>query len=512
MTTRRKIEVGADGMADVLVLTDPIPRHLSIVSWGANDLPATSWKSAGGESPQEVLRTFPAEAVDIKGLNLQRVQAFVAETLDAWSASVASVLKNPLRAMDRAAQVQALTAQAGARVAAFSTAISPILASVTKTYKTAGLVLPDPPTSSTLQGELDRRQFMAGMETASGAITDQVLSLMRDSGSFASTTEAILSLFGQVGGSFARWASSMPDGVVGVVTPDVAEKASGRTDDSGLIPHNHTYSTNATSTGSTREMGNSQGHSHPVVAGTIYTGMGGDPSHFHAIGDSLARGLKSAVKTATPDQSKLSQVLELLQSLTAETTTSTEKVAMNFTIADLQKLAEENPVGFVTALKTALDSTESKAPELTKKFMWGDTGVDQHDPSSILGMLNGMQSGSVLAGLIASAVSGIDIMSGVPETDNVQVAATMRSGIVKHVTETIKADPKGELAEAVKAALAPDIAEAVAASMKAVLNGMSQDSGGNGTPFGLGGFETDPDADPFKPQYPGMQGGNFNRS
>ena len=428
MTTRRRIEVGADGMADVLCLTDPIPRHLSIVSWGANDRPATSWKSANPDmAPQEVLRTFPADAVDVAKMNLQRVQGFIGETLDALVASYASVLKNPLRSADRGAQVRALTSQAGARIAAFATAVAPLIAGVTKTYKTAGLTLPDPPTSSTLQGELDRRQFMASAEQASAAITDMVLSLMRDSGGFATATEGILSLFGQVGSQFAQFAASMPDGVVGVVqTPDATENAGRR--------------------------------------------------------------------NKTTDQSKLNTILTLLQELGAELPTSTENVAMSITIADLQRLAEENPVGFMTAVKTAMEVTKNRAPEIVQKFVWGESGVSQHDPAAILAELGSFQSGDALLSMITGAVAGIDVGT-MAEKDNTQVASTMRSALATHVTESIKADPNGELAQSIKAALAPHIAGAVADSMKMVLQGM-QGSGSDSTPFGMGSFSAD-DSDPL---------------
>lgn len=424
MTTRRKIVVGADGMADVMVLTDPIPRHLSLVSWGANDRPATSWKSAT-QSPQQILRSFPEGATDVSKLNLEAVQAFVAETLDAWTASVVNVLQQPLRAAERSAQVQGLTSQAGARVAAFATAIAPILSSVTKTYKTAGLKLPDPPTSSTLQGELDRRQFMSGMEQASGAITDRVISLMRDSGGFATVSEGILSLFGEASTMFMQWAYSMPDGVVGVTTQ----------------------------------------------------------------------------RSAPAETQKLDKILDLL-------TTSTEN-AMNITIADIQRLADENPVGLMTAIKTALETTKVRAPEIATKFAWGDTGVEQEDTAGILASLGGFQGGEAIAQLIAGAVAGIDISSQA-ERDNVQVAATMRSFVLEHAKAELTENPKGEFAETIKSILAPDIGEAVAASMKMVLQGMAPDDGKS---FGLSQFSavpenSNPDADPFAPDFPSH---NFGR-
>ena len=105
---------------------------------------------------------------------------------------------------------------------------------------------------------------------------------------------------------------------------------------------------------------------------------------------------------------------------------------MTITIADLQRLAEENPVGFMTAVKTALETTKKQAPEVAQKFVWGETGVEQHSAAEILAALGSMQGGQMIVSMIASAVSGIDV-STVAERDNVQVASTMRSGIVAHV-------------------------------------------------------------------------------
>jgi len=183
---------------------------------------------------------------------------------------------------------------------------------------------------------------------------------------------------------------------------------------------------------------------------------------------------------------------------------------MNISIKDLQALAEENPVGLVHAIKTAFEQAAKMAPETTKKFSWGDTGVEQHDPSAIINELIGFQGGEAIGRVIAGAVAGIDVGS-MAERDNVQVASTMRSGIVAHCAAEIKANPKGELAEALKTAMAEDIGEAVEASLKALLEGMTPDDGGTDSApgaFGLGGLRPAPteksESDPFKVVYPGQ--------
>ena len=439
MTTRRKLDVGSDGMADVLVLTDPIPRHVSLVSWGANDRPAVSWKNAA--PPAEVLRSPPSsDVVDISSLNMQRVQGFISETLDAWGATVSEVLATPLSAAERSSRVQALTVQAGTRIAAFSAAVTTKgLAGATRSYKTVGLQIPEPPSASTLQGELDRRQFMAGIEQASAAVTDRVLSLMRDSGDFPSITEGIMSTFHDIAIGFASWAASMPAGVVGVgAKPEATQNAGSR--------------------------------------------------------------------NSKADQAKLDKIMALLAELGATKSNSSEKSIMSITVADLQRLADEDPVGLITAIKSALDTARNKAPDVAKKFMWGETGVMQESTEAILAALGNMQSGDALASLIAQAVGGIDVGTAA-ETDNTQVAATMRSALSKHITSEITKNPEGDLAVAVKGLVEPSVTEAITESMKALLNGSHANE--SAAPFGMDGFMVPEDSDPLAVDMPGATG--FNR-
>jgi hypothetical protein len=227
MSAKRKLEVGPDGMANVLVLTDPIPRHVSIVDWGANNAPTSSWKSADASvlALASVLRSPPPAAViDVSRVTLTVLDAFIAETLDAWSATVQSTLGTPLSTAERASRVRGLTAQAGARIAAAATAMTAQHASrVAKAHKVALLELPELPSAATVQGEIDRRHFASAMEKSVAALRDGVLALMASASSNDSLTDSILSLFAKAGDLFTGWAGSLPPGVVGV--PTTSEKS-----------------------------------------------------------------------------------------------------------------------------------------------------------------------------------------------------------------------------------------------------------------------------------------------
>lgn len=404
--SRRRLEVGADGMANVLLLRNPIPRHLSLVAWGANDVPAVSWKRAGMDASQ-VLRE-PPTAADISMVDMRGASSFISETLDAWRVTIADVLRTPLSPEERGARVRALTLQAGARISAYAhAATAASLSAVSASYKTVGLKLPEPPDASTLDGELDRRRFMSGVEQASGALSDRVLSMMRDSslddGSM-SLTEAILASFGGAANVFDRWALSMPAGVVGVHQPDASIKNS---------PEN------------------------PM------------------------------------------------------------------TIEDLQRLAQENPVAFLTAFKSALEAVQKSAPDVAKKFMWGDTGVTQESPEAILAMLNDLSSGAAFQGIIASAVGSIDL-NAVATGDSPQVAATMRAGLGKILAHELATNPTGELAASIKASVAESVAKAVSGALEAVLAGTGNNDPANSGGFDFGFKADEEDNDPLKVYLPGQ--------
>lgn len=417
--SRRKLQVGPDGKADVMLLTDPVPRHLSIVNWGANDRPATSWKSA--DAPMEVLRS-PPSMVDINGVSLASIQSFMVETLDAWEAVIAQVLSTPLSAAERGARVRGHTIQAGARAAALAAAIGQKASQATKTYKAVDLSLPEIPTASTLQGELDRRHFSAAVQQASAALIDMTISAMSGEGEGHSSTESILNAFAQAAKLFEEWAVSLPDGVVGI-----SQEAPSETQNAGA-------------------------------------------------------------RHSQADKAKLNQVLTLLTDILGEDDlpTTTENSAMN--IEDLKSLAENDPVGFLSIIKTAVKNAKKEGVTDTRKFMWGETGVDPHSVQEVMGPLRDMLNGELLAGLISGAVSGVDV-NGAATGDSPQVASTMRSAIGKALAAELESKPEGEVATAIKTAVAGSVAEAIKQVMEQVLTSGSlpnttQNSGGIMDGFG----------------------------
>jgi len=213
--SRRVLDVGADGKAAVMLLTDPIPRHLSIVSWGANDAPAASWKSADVQIiAHHTLRSPPSgDVVDTSLTNRVKIESFMNETMSAWIAALADVLSKPLESADRAAQIRGLTAQAGARIAAVAAALGSSTAKAVGVLKSMDLKLPSLPTTATIDSEIERRRFLDSLRDAAAYLKSKSLEIMSKS---SRATEDVLLLFGEVSDHFSSWAASTPRGVVGV--------------------------------------------------------------------------------------------------------------------------------------------------------------------------------------------------------------------------------------------------------------------------------------------------------
>ncbi len=225
MKVPRKLDVGADGMTNVTLLTQPIPRHVSLVDWGANNAPAVSWKAADPTAAHLILRTPPSGKVaDPTQVDGPTLRDFIGETVDAWMACLDSVFATPLQPGDRAAQIRALTVQAGARIAAAVKVIGLAAESAAAAHKSAGLKVPEVPTATTLAGEIDRRRLRSAMEYAAAYLIDSSLEAAKTS---ATATEIILSNFAVTADAFSSAASSLPAGVVGALS---AAKKTARTE------------------------------------------------------------------------------------------------------------------------------------------------------------------------------------------------------------------------------------------------------------------------------------------
>ena len=167
------------------------------------------------------------------------------------------------------------------------------------------------------------------------------------------------------------------------------------------------------------------------------------------------------------DKTKLEQALSLLTDILGEDAlpTTTENSAMN--IQELKNLAESDPVGFLNIIRTAVKSAKEAGVTDTRKFMWGETGVEPHTVQEVMGPLRDMMNGEMLAGLIADAVGGVDV-NGAAMGDSPQVAATMRSAFSKVVVAELKSNPEGALAASIKDAVAGSVAEAIKQVMEQV--------------------------------------------
>jgi hypothetical protein len=219
--SRRSLDVGSDGKASVLLLTDPIPRHLSIVSWGANDTPAASWKSAETDNmiAAHTLRSPPgSEVTDPETVSTQALMSFLNDTMAAWVAVMNATLATPLESADRAAQMRALTVQAGARVAAVATALGAAAATAVASEKAAELSMPALPTAPTLDGEMRRHQMSTAIDEVAQALTSATVKMIQKGGA---VTENVLSTFSLVADQFSYWAAESPRGVVGVANKSV---------------------------------------------------------------------------------------------------------------------------------------------------------------------------------------------------------------------------------------------------------------------------------------------------
>lgn len=209
---RKALEVGPDGTAPVTLLTNPLPRAMSIVDYGANDIVASSWLSASGVSQDAVssMREPPPMEV-VSSTSMKVIGDFVVAVVDAWKACVLGVMTTPLNPGERQAQILSFTAQAAARVAA---AINSTKASF-KTYRSMDLSAPTPSNVPTIDGVLDFAAMNAAMDEACRFLVDATLTAARDTIE-ASPSEQILRIFYEVGQFFAEWAGEHRPGVIGV--------------------------------------------------------------------------------------------------------------------------------------------------------------------------------------------------------------------------------------------------------------------------------------------------------
>jgi hypothetical protein len=400
--SRRQLNVGPDGTAEVVLLTNPIPRHLSIVDWGANDRPASSWKSAS--PPGDVLRDPPGpQAIQRAGASADELVGFIDETLDAWETVLIDVLDRPIAASDRAARVIACTNQAAARVAALAVAVGHAKMAEVASQRRVDLQ-PHMRLEANTETQIDRNAFVRSLGQAKVHLRDSVVSVLAAGGE-GSSTETILGIFSEVGCLFAQWASEIRDGVVGV----------------------------------------------------------------------------AAKSSSTPQEAPV------------------------LTIVMLAALAKEDPVGFLEVVDQARKDAAAKFPEAAKKFAWGDTGVEQFDPQEFIRQLRDFQGGEAILGMIASAVSSVDVdaaasISGTPKVNSAMKSAA-RAAFAKTIAAEIKANPSGDLANAIKEMVAPSVAEAMVQTMKAFYSSPTP----QGDPAGAFGFAPEEDdGDPLEVEMPAL--------
>ena len=500
--SRRQLDVGSDGKAPVLLLTDPIPRHLSIVNWGANDTPAASWKSAEGQvMAYHTLRSPPGATVtNASTVNAQVLTEFLNETMSAWVAAMAGCFAKPLESADRGAQMRALTVQAGARISAAATALGKSAQTAASSHKVADLELPELPTDSTLQGEIDRRSCVKYLEEASAALIDTSMRLMAEGGS---VTENILAAFGDVANAFSQWAGSLPRGVVGVSSqPSATERASA----SYKIRTNRNAGKIDIETREKVGDGWSAWFSAKVDAAALEVDLIDSGSvvktspQFKLIKASIpGYGVKFETRPSPSESARQAKakadswgkdaVRKRNSANKSKRSLPTEIHPMSFSIEDLENIVQSNPKRFLEAFKTAM--TNAQAADSSFKFVWGQTGDDPFDADAIMAQLTA-SGGEGLQSLIMGSVGGINLDAVGP--DNTQVASAFKSVLATAIVAEMKTNTT--LRDAVVDAIAAPVGEAIASTVKSAL-----DNGGS--PTETFNFSDDDDDDDLTADLPG---------
>ena len=213
----RTLQVGADGKALVTLMTDPIPRHISIVNWGSNGLPAQSWRASEMLPAQAaiMLRETPHLSPDATTLKRN-----VDETCSALRVLIIDTMGLNITAAERKAQVTGFFAQAGARLAVIARSLgNQAIARAAASYRSAGIKRPDKPAEGTsFDSELGMRQFEKWLDDSLAYLADDTMRSFQEAEKQKSTdglAETVLSICSWTGYDLAWYAGSMPDGQVG---------------------------------------------------------------------------------------------------------------------------------------------------------------------------------------------------------------------------------------------------------------------------------------------------------
>lgn len=426
--SRRRLDVGPDGRADVVVLGDPIPRHVSIVSYGANDRVAQSWMSAVPGSADAIgrLRAPPTGPVVSQcKVSAESIAGYIDETLSAWRDVIVSIMDAALEPEARVAQIISATSQAAARVAALAHAVGPEASAAALRGFTidSGLTRTVP----TFDSQVERVRVLQAVDAVIPVMKSAVLELMR---SGTPQTESILSVFSDVGHELAEWMSEVKGGPVGV-------PGSGQASASEMSGARHSKA---------------------------------DKERLQKIIDILGELLPA--DPPAPEQQPESG------------SAASEKV---MTIEQLKALAVGDPLGFLGVIDDAIKAAQQKSPAEAKKYAWGETGVAPHSPDDILNQLRAFASGDQLLTSIAGAVAGVDIEGQGQTASSPQVASAMKQAFGRVVAAEIRSNPQGALASAVRELIAPSVASAITATLKSYLDGGER----QGNPAGMVDFGSD---------------------
>lgn len=218
MRRRRILNADPDGMADVVVLGNPIPRHLSIVDFGANGRVASTWKSSSEQGPDlSMLRAPPsATLLEASRLDIKVLSDFSTEVMSAWRSIIVEILSMDISAEDRASRVRSVSTQASARIAALASYAATEMIPVVKSTNSVDLGEAPKAQGTHLDAEMDRRTFIKQLDEAVAWTPKAVVESLRGA-TPENTVETVLAVIESVSDVFIGWAGALPDGRIGVL-------------------------------------------------------------------------------------------------------------------------------------------------------------------------------------------------------------------------------------------------------------------------------------------------------
>lgn len=535
----RALEVQPDGTAEVMLLTNPIPRAVSLVSWGANNTPAASWKSSGyrlGVTQMSGSRTMqcevferpaftPANATPVRKL-VSELAAVAYAGMVYRAADGALVFTGPERLAPRDPDSTYRTTIPPSVVAnrlAKSTALKdaqeyarshplPVAStsSILRDAPSGDVVDPSRATGSDLSVFIT--ETINAWKSVCVAVMGTALEPAdRAARLRAATVQAgarVAAVVHSLGSETQRVAMSVPIPEGPRESPTVdgeVDRVRFTTDLDSVGSMLHGACFEIASSGDRRAVELILS-AFSLVADALDAAAQEIPAGVVGVAQKIGK------RHSLADFERLRRIRDSIEELLGviddavdgdEPKTSSKTYRffcpqsenLMTTLKDLELLVDGDPQGFLCLIQRAIAKTDAVKPKTALKFIWGETGVDPYNIDAILGSIPGIQGG--LDELIISAVSGIDIdraMSTSPgvvasmkgaEKAKHKLAVAFKDAMVKSALAEVRDNPNGELAAALRGVVAPSVGNAIAEGVKVALRNYV-DGGGNTSGFSFG--------------------------